>query len=81
MVRGQAEGDRRSLIMLFCCIVFGSGGGVGDDGFAVADGDVLTGECLELGGEVAGAAVFVDPGFEYPGPRSQNSASGSESRW
>jgi hypothetical protein len=34
----------------------GSGGGVGDDRFAVADGDVLAGERLELGGEVAGTA-------------------------
>jgi len=31
----------------------GSGGGVGDDRFAVADGDVLAGERLELGGQVA----------------------------
>ena len=31
----------------------GLGGGVGDDGFAVADGDVLAGERLQLGGQIA----------------------------
>ena len=41
---------------------------VGDDRFAVADGDVLAGERLELGGQVAGAAVFVDQGFVVAGP-------------
>jgi hypothetical protein len=54
----------------WCCaaVCLGSGGGVGDACFAVADGGVLAGERLELGGEVAGAAVFVDPGFVIPGP-------------
>ena len=35
----------------------GSGGGVGDDRFAVADGDVLAGEVFELADEVALACV------------------------
>ena len=45
-----------------CCSValgLGSGDGVGDDGFAVANGDVLAGEFLELGGEVAEFGVWV----------------------
>ena len=67
MVSGQAEGTRRSRVML-CPFGLGLGGGVGDDGFAVADGDVLAGERLQLGGQVAGAAVFVDPGFVVAGP-------------
>jgi hypothetical protein len=41
---------------MLCWCGFGSGG-VGDDRFAVADGDVLAGERVELGSEVAGAAM------------------------
>ena len=67
MVSGQAEGTRRSRVVL-CWYGFGSGGGVGDDRFAVADGDVLAGERLKLGGQIAGAAVFVDAGFVVSGP-------------
>src|SRR6476620_2819394 len=43
-------------------------GGVGDDRFAVADDDALTGERLELGGQIAGATILVDPGFVVCGP-------------
>ena len=46
----------------------GSGGGVGDDRFAVMYDDVLAGEGLKLGDEIAGAAVFVDLGFVVAGP-------------
>jgi hypothetical protein len=35
-------------------------GGVGDDGLAIADDDLLAGECLQLGGQIVGTAVFVD---------------------
>src|ERR1700730_6377665 len=61
-----------------CCaaVGLGSGGGVGDDRFAVADGDVLAGECLELGGQVAGAAVFVDAGFVVARPEVAKSGVG-----
>jgi hypothetical protein len=58
MVSGQAEDTRRSRVLM-CGCGFGSGGGVGDDRFAVADGDVLAGERLELGGQIAGAAVLL----------------------
>ena len=43
-------------------------GGVGDDGFAVADDDVLTCERLELGGQITGATMLVDAGFVVCGP-------------
>ena len=47
----------------------GLGGGAGDDHrFAVADDDVLAGERLELGGEVAGAPMLVDPRFVVARP-------------
>src|SRR6185369_7802714 len=46
----------------------GSCGGIGDDGFTVADDDVLAGERLELGDQIAGTAVFVDPGFVVSRP-------------
>jgi len=38
---------------------WGLRGGVGDDGFAVADDDVLTCERLELGGQITGATILV----------------------
>ena len=62
---GEWAGRRQPGGAGSCCaaVGLGSGGGVGDDGFAVADGDVLAGERLELGGEVAGAAVFVLSGI------------------
>jgi hypothetical protein len=50
-------------------VCLGSGRGVGDDHFAVADGDVLAGERLKLGSEVAGTAMLVDPGFVVSGPK------------
>ena len=67
---GEWAGRRQPGGAGSCCaaVGLGSGGGVGDDRFAVADGDVLAGERLELGGQVAGAAVFVDPGFVVAGP-------------
>ena len=68
MVSGQAEGNPAEPGSCCAAVGLGSGGGVGDDRFAVADGDVLAGERLELGGQVAGAAVFVDPGFVVAGP-------------
>ena len=54
----------------------GSGRGVGDDHFAVADGDVLAGERLELGSQVAGTAMLVDPGFVVAGPEVTKSGVG-----
>src|SRR6478736_6267197 len=67
MVSGQpkAPGEAGS-----CGIAAGLGscGGIGDDGFTVADDDVLAGERLELGDQIAGAAVFVDPGFVVSRP-------------
>jgi hypothetical protein len=39
MPRNRKETDSHGIMYLF-----GSGGGVGDDGFAVADGDALAGE-------------------------------------
>jgi hypothetical protein len=65
MVSGQAEGTRRSRVMV-CPLGFRPGG-VGDGDFAVAD-DVLAGDRLELTGEVADAAALVDPGFVVSGP-------------
>jgi hypothetical protein len=47
----------------------GSCCGVGDDGFSVADDDVLASEGLELGGQIVGAAVLVDAGFVVSGPK------------
>ena len=67
MVSRQAEGTRRSRVML-CPLGLGSGGGVDDDRFAVADSDVLAGEGLQLAGQIAGAAMLVDPGFVVAGP-------------
>ena len=61
---------------MLCCVAIRSGGVVGDDRFAVADDDVLSCERLELGGEVAGAAVFVDPGFVVAGPEVAKSGVG-----
>jgi hypothetical protein len=49
-------------------VVLGLRGGVGDDGFAVADHDVLASERLQLGGQIAGAAVFVDAGLVVSRP-------------
>src|SRR6478736_1281344 len=67
MVSGQpkAPGEAGS-----CGIAAGLGscGGIGDDGFTVADDDVLAGERLELGDQIAGAAVHVDPGFVVSRP-------------
>ena len=53
-----------------CCsaVGLGLGGGVCDDCFAVADGDLLSGERLQLSGEIVGAAVLVDSGFVISGP-------------
>jgi len=67
---GEWAGRRQPGGAGSCCaaVGLGSGGGVGDDRFAVADGDVLAGERLELGGQVAGAAMLVDPGFVVAGP-------------
>src|SRR6478672_9666249 len=67
---GEWAGRRQPFGAGSCCaaVGLGSGGGVGDDRFAVADGDVLAGERLELGGQVAGAAMLVDPGFVVAGP-------------
>ena len=48
----------------------------GDDRFAAADDDALSGERLELGREVAGAAVFVDSGFVVAGPEVTKSGGG-----
>jgi len=53
-----------------------SGSGVGDDCFTVVDGDVLASEGLELGGQIAGAAIFVDPGFVVSGPEIAESGVG-----
>src|SRR6476469_9579923 len=80
---GEWAGRRQPGGAGSCCaaVGLGSGGGVGDDRFAVADGDVLAGERLELGGQVAGAARLVDPGFVVAGPEVANLTSGSESRW
>jgi hypothetical protein len=79
MVSGQAEGTRRSRVMLYCCgfVIMRR---PRDGGFAVADHDVLTGERL-LGGQIAGPAVLIDAGVVVCGPRSQNVASGLDSRW
>jgi hypothetical protein len=63
-----------------------SGSGFGDDRLPVADDDLLAGDRLQLCGEVAGAAVRVDPRFVEAGPevveaglrdRRQNTASSS----
>jgi hypothetical protein len=53
---------------------WGLRGGVGDDGFAVADDDVLTCERLELGGQITGATMLVNAGFVVCG--SDNSTPG-----
>jgi hypothetical protein len=59
MVGGQAEGARRIRVRLSLMHwVRGQAASVGDRGFAVTVGDVLTGQCMELGGEVPGAVVF-----------------------
>jgi NMT1-like family len=42
--------------------------GFDDDGFAVADGDLLPGERPQLGCQVAGATLLVDPRFVVAGP-------------
>ena len=44
------------------------GGVVGDDRFAAADEDLLTRDRLQLGSQVAGAALGVDPRFEVTRP-------------
>jgi hypothetical protein len=62
-------------------VVLGLRGGVGDDGFAVADGDVLAGERLQLVGQIAGAAMFVDAGFVVSRSEVANRASASNSKW
>ena len=41
-----AEGTRRSRVMWGIAAGLGSCGGIGDDGFTVADDDVLAGERL-----------------------------------
>lgn len=64
---------------MLCWCGFGSGSDVGDDGFAVADSDVLASERLELIGEIAGLTPSgtdactpepKPPGAESPPPNS-----------
>jgi hypothetical protein len=55
----------------------GSGGfRFGDDGLAVADGDLLAGDGLELVGQGAGPALFVDPGVEVVGAERNRTTAG-----
>lgn len=66
----QAGGStRRSLAEPGSCVGGSGGVGFGDDSFAVADGNRLAGECLELAGEVAGPSVAVDASLEVVGAK------------
>lgn len=60
------------------------GGGSGDDRPAVADDNAPDDDCFQLGVQVAGAAVLVEPRFEIGRPdvarHRQDTASGSASR-
>ena len=76
MVSGQAEGNPAEPGHVARLWVWGQAAVSVMTAFAVADGDVLAGERLELGGQVAGAAVFVDPGLVVAGPEVTKSGIG-----